>query len=184
MIDASGTWTRPNPLGAGGCRPRGERALRRPDRLRHPRRARRDRARYAGKRVLVVGSGHSAFNAILDLVALRESEPATQIVWAIRGGAPGRKYGGGGDDQLPARGALGAAVRGLVEDGSVALAAGFQTRAVAARGGSLVLADGEREIVADEVIAATGFRPGPRRCCASCGSTSTTASRPPARSRR
>ena len=75
------------------------------------------------------GSGHSAFNAILDLVALRDSEPATQIVWAIRGGAPGRKYGGGGDDQLPARGALGAAVRDLVADGAVALAADFQTRA-------------------------------------------------------
>ena len=80
-----------------------------------------DRDRYAGRRVLVVGSGHSAFNAILDLVALRDSEPATEIVWAIRGGAPGRKYGGGGDDQLPARGALGNAVRALVEDGSVAL---------------------------------------------------------------
>jgi hypothetical protein len=101
-----------------------------------------------------VGSGHSAFNAILDLVALRESEPATQTVRAIRGGAPGRKYGGGGADQLPARGALGAAVRALVDDGSVALAAGFQTRSVEARDGSLVLADGEREIVADEVIAA------------------------------
>ena len=74
---------------------------------------------------LVVGSGHSAFNAILDLVALRDSEPATQIVWAIRGGAPGRKYGGGGDDQLPARGALGAAVRGLVDDGAVALVGGL-----------------------------------------------------------
>ena len=80
--------------------------------------------------MLVVGSGHSAFNAILDLVALRESEPATEIVWAIRGGAPGRKYGGGGDDQLPARGALGAAVRNLVADGSVELVGGFQTRAV------------------------------------------------------
>ena len=40
VIDASGTWTRPNPLGAG-LPATGERALRRPDRLRHPRRARR-----------------------------------------------------------------------------------------------------------------------------------------------
>ena len=109
---------------------------------------------------MVVGSGHSAFNALLDLVALRESEPATQIIWAIRGGAPGRKFGGGGDDQLPARGALGAAVRALVDDGAVALAAGFQTRAVDdARRRAWCSRDGEREIVADEVIGATGFRP-------------------------
>ncbi len=158
VIDASGTWTRPNPLGAG-LPASGETALAEriaygiPDVLGARRR------RYAGKRVVVVGSGHSAFNVLLDLVALRESEPATQIVWAIRGGAPGRKYGGGGADQLPARGALGAAVRALVEDGSVALAAGFQTRSVQARDGSLVLGDGVREVVADEVIAATGFRP-------------------------
>ncbi len=159
VIDASGTWTRPNPLGAGGLAAAGERAH--ADRIVYgiPDVLDRDRARYAGKRVLVVGSGHSAFNAILDLVALRDSEPATQIVWAIRGQAPGRKYGGGGDDQLPARGALGSAVRELVADGSVALAAGFQTRAVATAGERLVLADGAREIAADEVIAATGFRP-------------------------
>ena len=118
MIDASGTWTRPNPLGAGGLPAAGERAL--ADRIAYgiPDVLDRERTRYAGKRVLVVGSGHSAFNAILDLVALRDSEPATEVVWAIRGGAPGRKYGGGGDDELPARGALGAAVRELVEDGS------------------------------------------------------------------
>lgn len=159
VVDASGTWTRPNPLGAGGLPAAGERAL--ADRIAYgiPDVLGDDRARYAGRRVLVVGSGHSAFNAILDLVALRDSAPATQIVWAIRGGAPGRKYGGGGDDQLPARGALGAAVRDLVADGSIALASGFQTRAVGERDGSIVLADGEREIVADEVIAATGFRP-------------------------
>jgi glycine/D-amino acid oxidase-like deaminating enzyme len=158
VIDASGTWTHPNPLGAG-LPASGEAAL--ADRIAYgiPDVLGAHRARYAGKRAVVVGSGHSAFNAILDLVALRESEPATQIVWAIRGGAPGRKYGGGGADQLPARGALGATVRGLVEDGSVALAAGFQTRAVQTRDGSLVLSDGEREIVADKVIAATGFRP-------------------------
>ncbi len=159
VIDASGTWTRPNPLGAGGLPAAGERAH--ADRIVYgiPDVLDRDRSRYAGKRVLVVGSGHSAFNAILDLVTLRDSEPATQIVWAIRGQAPGRKYGGGGDDQLPARGALGSAVRELVADGSIALAAGFQTRAVSIAGQRLVLADGTREIAADEVIAATGFRP-------------------------
>jgi thioredoxin reductase len=160
VIDASGTWTRPNPLGAGGMLAAGERAH--SDRIAYgiPDVLGADRERYAGRRVLVVGSGHSAFNAILDLVALRESELATQIVWAIRGAAPGRKYGGGGDDQLPARGALGNAVRALVEDGSIALAGGFHTGAISTTAaGRLALSDGDRELVADEVIAATGFRP-------------------------
>ena len=159
VIDASGTWTQPNPLGAGGVPAAGERAQR--DRIAYgiPDVLDADRSRYAGRRVVVVGSGHSAFNAILDLVALRDSEPATEIVWAIRSGAPGRRYGGGGDDQLPARGALGAAVRALVADGSVELVGGFQTRAVREQGGRLVLVDGDTAILADEVIAATGFRP-------------------------
>ena len=109
--------------------------------------------------MLVVGSGHSAFNAILDLVALRESEPATEVVWAIRGATPGRAYGGGDDDQLPARGALGASVRGLVADGSVELIGGFQTRRVSLADGRVILADEDALIAADEVIAATGFRP-------------------------
>jgi thioredoxin reductase len=159
VIDASGTWTRPNPLGAGGLPAAGERAQAGRIAYGIPDVLGADRARYAGRRVVVAGSGHSAFNAILDLVALRDSEPATQIVWAIRGSAPGRKYGGGGDDQLPARGALGTAVRGLVDDGSIALAPGFQTRAVETRGDAVVLRDGSREVAGDIVIAATGFRP-------------------------
>ena len=159
VVDASGTWTRPNPLGAGGVPAAGER--RHADRVAYgiPDVLGAERPRYAGRRVLVVGSGHSAFNAILDLVALRDSEPTTQIVWAIRGAAPGRRYGGGGADQLPARGALGDSVRALVEDGAIELVGGFQTRDVADEAGRLVLSDGERRIAADEVIAATGFRP-------------------------
>ena len=159
MIDASGTWTNPNPLGSGGLPAVGERAL--ADRIAYgiPDVLDVVRARYAGRRVLVVGSGHSAFNAILDLVALRDSEPSTEIVWAIRGASPGRKYGGGGADQLPARGALGKAVRRLVRDGTVDLVSDFHSRNVSERNGRLVVSDGSREIEADQVIAATGFRP-------------------------
>jgi hypothetical protein len=159
VIDASGTWTRPNPIGAGGVRAAGERehaaliAYGIPDVLGNA------RHRYAGRRVLVVGSGHSAFNAILDLVALRDSEPGTEIVWAIRGEGPDRTYGGGGDDQLPARGALGSTVRGLVADGSVDVVTGFHTRSIVAEYGRLAVDDGERRLVVDEIIASTGFRP-------------------------
>ncbi|HEV2812058.1 MAG TPA: FAD-dependent oxidoreductase, partial [Solirubrobacteraceae bacterium] len=138
VVDASGTWTTANPLGSGGLPADGERAN--ADRIAYgiPDVLGADRGRYAGRRVLVVGSGHSAFNAILDLVALRESEPDTEIVWAIRGGAPGRRYGGGGDDQLPARGALGEAVRAMVDDGAIELIGDFQTRAVWSLSGRIV----------------------------------------------
>jgi hypothetical protein len=159
VIDASGTWTRPNPVGAGGVLAAGER--RHADRIAYgiPDVLGSARERYAGRRVLVVGSGHSAFNAILDLVTLRDSEPATEIVWAIRGAAPDRNYGGGSDDQLPARGALGATVRGLVADGSVEVVAGFQTRAIDSEDGRLVVDDGLRRLKVDEIIASTGVRP-------------------------
>ncbi len=160
VIDASGTWTRPNPLGAGGLPALGEGEV--ADRVTYgiPDVLDADRERYARRRVLVVGSGHSAFNAILDLVALRASEPETEVVWAIRGATPGRKYGGGGDDQLPARGALGEAVRALVEAGTVELVSGFHVREVAERpDGRLAVIAHDRVIEADEVIAATGFRP-------------------------
>lgn len=39
---------------------------------------------YAGRRVAVIGGGHSAANALLDLARLAESEPAMQLVWAVR----------------------------------------------------------------------------------------------------
>ena len=159
VIDASGTWTRPNPLGAGGLPAAGERNA--ADRIAYgiPDVLGADRARYVGRTVVVVGAGHSAFNAIVDLVALRSSEPATRVIWAIRGAAPGRKYGGGGADQLPARGALGEAVRDLVAEGDIELVSGFSTREVTRDGERVVLVDGDVRIAADEVIAATGFRP-------------------------
>jgi thioredoxin reductase len=159
VIDASGTWTRPNPLGAGGLPAVGERAH--ADRIayRIPDVLSADRARYAGRRVLVVGSGHSALNAILDLVALREQAPETEIVWAIRSAGLGQTLGGGGADQLPARGALGQAVRRRLDDGAIELVTGFQTEGVGRDGKRLVVVDGQRRLAVDEVIAATGYRP-------------------------
>ena len=177
VIDASGTWTRPNPIGAGGVLAAGER--RHADRIAYgiPDVLGSARERYAGRRVLVVGSGHSAFNAILDLVALRDSEPATEIVWAIRGERPGPQLRRRRRRPAPGRGALGSTVRGLVADGSVEVVAGFHTRAIAAEDGRLVVDDG-----AAPRWSSTRSSPPPASvptsiCCASCGSSSTTASR-------
>jgi hypothetical protein len=160
VIDASGTWTRPNPLGASGVPAAGERAH--ADRIAYaiPDVLGVDRERYAGRRVMVAGTGHSAFNALVDLVALREQEPTTEIVWAVRRDAPDGKLGGGAADQLPERGALGETVGRLANHGgAIQLVTTFQTRAVASEEDRLVVSDGERELVVDQVIATTGFRP-------------------------
>ena len=70
VIDASGTLGSANPLGGDGLAAMGERAL--ADRVYYglPDVLGAQRARYAGRRTLVVGSGHSAFTVLLDLVAL------------------------------------------------------------------------------------------------------------------
>ncbi|MFE4638005.1 hypothetical protein ACFRJ1_32195 [Streptomyces sp. NPDC056773] len=112
VIDASGTWSTPSPLGADGLPALGEKAA--ADRISYRIPDLGDpavRARYAGKRTAVIGSGASAsaFTALAHLAALSEEEPATHTVWILRRGISGSTFGGGTADQLPARGALGLA---------------------------------------------------------------------------
>jgi hypothetical protein len=160
VVDASGTYGTPNPLGADGVPAIGEAAA--GDRIFYgiPDVLGADRARYAGKRVLVVGSGHSAMNAVLDLVELAGAAPRTAVTWTIRRPAPGQMFGGGAGDQLPARGGLGARAQALIAEGLVRLEAGFATSRVLAWPDGVVLSADERTIGPfDEVVAATGFRP-------------------------
>ena len=84
VIDASGTYETPNPLGAHGIPARGERALREHIFYGIPDILGAQREHYAGRRVLVVGSGHSAFNALLELAMLAQEHPSTRLLWAIR----------------------------------------------------------------------------------------------------
>ena len=161
VIDASGTYGTPNPLGATGLPAIGEARCRHrivygiPDALGVHRR------RYAGRRTLVIGSGHSAFNTLLDLAELAATSPATTLTWAVRRTEVGAMYGGGAADALPARGSLGARLRELVESGRVRLVTGFRTTEVrdAAAGVSVVDAAGTVLGPFDEIVAATGFRP-------------------------
>ncbi len=161
VIDASGTWARPNPLGSGGAPAVGEVALASHIHYGIPDVLGAQRDRYAGKRVLVVGSGHSAFNALLDLVRLASEAPGTDVTWAVRGSRVSRLFGGGEDDQLPARGELGQRVHGLVEAGALRVVTDFRTERLSRSPDGSVELRGEdgRALVADEIIAATGFRP-------------------------
>lgn len=160
VIDASGTYAKPNPLGANGVPAVGEAAL--AERIFYgiPDVLGTHRERYAGRRVLVVGSGHSAFNAIADLVTLAAEAPLTQIVWAVRRASIDHLFGGGENDQLSARGELGLRVRRLVELGAMQLFAGFRLQELDATDEG-IQAIGEHETLppVDEIIATTGFRP-------------------------
>lgn len=164
VIDASGTWTRPNPLGASGLPAIGERAAR--DRIAYgiPDVLDASRERYAGKRVLVVGGGHSAFNVLLDLIDLAAAEPETTIAWGIRKPLErmANLFGGGINDALPARGELGARVREQVARGRLELVTGLRiARIERGIGGLLVLGQDESQVLGpfDEIVGATGFRP-------------------------
>jgi thioredoxin reductase len=160
VIDASGTWATPNFLGASGIPAHGETEA--APLLEHalPDVLGADRDRFAGKRVLVVGAGHSAANTLLLLADLAGQEPGTHVTWAIRGDNPARTYGGLDDDALPARGAIGARLRDHVQAGRIELITGFFVDTVAPHpGGGVRVSNGVRGLVADRIVAATGFRP-------------------------
>jgi hypothetical protein len=160
VVDASGTWRTANPLGVNGLPAHGEpeaaglidHAL--PDVLGT------DRDAHAGRHTIVVGSGHSAANTLLNLARLAETAPGTRITWAVRGGSAQRAFGGEDADELPARGALGSGLRALVDTGRLTLVTGFGVHTVrrGAEGITLIAAD-ERTLTADRVVSATGFRP-------------------------
>lgn len=162
VIDASGTWTTPNPLGGDGLPAIGEKSA--TDRISYRVPDLRDpavRARYAGRRTAVVGTGASAFTALAALADLAEQEPGTHAVWILRRGIGASTFGGGEADQLPARGALGLAAKAAVEAGHASAVTGFRTTAIERDGDRLVLIadDGRRTEPIDEVIVLTGFRP-------------------------
>lgn len=162
VIDASGTYHSPNPLGASGVPAAGERAAAERIVYHIPKILGEERHRYAGKRVAVVGSGHSAFNALLELATLADQEPGTHIVWAVRRATLGSVFGGGQNDVLSARGELGQKVRTLTEAGLLHLVTGFRAAQVERdTDGRVILVgeDEERLSPVDEVIVTTGFRP-------------------------
>ncbi|WP_149182282.1 NAD(P)-binding domain-containing protein [Streptomyces sp. TRM49041] len=165
VLDASGTWTTPAPLGGSGLPALGEKSA--ADRISYRVPDLKDpavRARYAGRRTAVIGSGASAFTALAYLADLAKADDGTgtHAVWVLRRGISGATFGGGEADQLPARGALGLAAKKAVEDGYADAVTGFRTEGVErAPDGRLVLvgADGRRLDAVDEVVVLTGLRP-------------------------
>ncbi|MEU9577657.1 FAD-dependent oxidoreductase [Streptomyces chilikensis] len=165
VVDASGSWRVPGPAGGDGLPALGEKAAadrvtyRAPD-LADP----AVRARHAGRRTAVIGSGASAFTALAALAELAEADDGTgtHVSWVLRRGISGSTFGGGTADQLPARGALGLAAKAAEDQGHADAVTGFRTTAIERDGdGSVVLVaeDGRRLGPVDEVVVLTGLRP-------------------------
>lgn len=161
VVVATGTWSNPNPAGASGLPALGERAA--ADRIRYgmPDVLGAKRGRFAKRRVLVLGSGHSAIGTLIDLAVLATEAPGTEITWATRTSDLTRAYGGGDADQLPERGHLGQRLRVHVEQGTVRLVPSFAVDTIGRASDRTLLVRDEkgRQLEADQIIVATGLRP-------------------------
>jgi NADPH-dependent 2,4-dienoyl-CoA reductase/sulfur reductase-like enzyme len=163
VVDASGTWRGPNPLGGDGLPALGESAhadrisYRVPDLRSEP-----GRNRYAGRHVVVAGTGASAQNALVEFAHLAESAPGTRVTWLVRRATVGNAFGGGDDDQLEARGALGKSAERAAGSGTVTAVTSFRAASVEQQpDGRLTVTDfgGQTVTDVDEIVAVTGFRP-------------------------
>jgi hypothetical protein len=163
VIDATGTWFSPNPAGADGLPAVGEREVQ--DRLAYgmPDVLGRERARYAGRTVAVLGAGHSAVGTLIDLARLKDDVPGTEVIWLLRGDKPEKAFGGGSNDKLAARGALGLAFARLVASGRIRVETGFRVSHLSLDGEKLRIGAGSaccgRFVLSHQLVVATGFRP-------------------------
>ncbi|MEO8558691.1 MAG: NAD(P)-binding domain-containing protein [Rhodospirillales bacterium] len=160
IIDASGTWSTPSPAGANGLAATGETDA--ADRIAYgmPDVRGKDRARYAGKTVAVLGAGHSAIGTLLDLVQLKEQAPRTDVIWLLRGNNPEKAFGGGANDKLAARGQVGAAFAAMFATQRITTEMNFHVTHIARAGAGLRIGSAAgRNVSVDELVVATGFRP-------------------------
>lgn len=164
VIDASGTWSNPNPANSEGVWTEEELSLSKRIFYGIPEVLGKHKEKYSGKKVLVVGSGHSAINALLDLEKLKEQEPSTSIVWIIRKSNASDVYGGQESDSLRERGELGIRLQQVVEKGIIEVVTAFHIVNFNLTGGCITVTgtkNGEDIQIEgiSEIISNTGARP-------------------------
>jgi hypothetical protein len=160
IIDASGTYGLPVLIGGGGIPACGERAVG----------ARAIRALGAlherlqslgGRKILLVGHGHSAANAILQLACLAENTPGTRVVWATRS-LNRRPCVEVAADPLPERQRVVSVANRLAMNPPAWLEVERRApvEAIVVEGEKLcVRLGGGRAVLVDEIVALTGYRP-------------------------
>ncbi|KRF20602.1 flavoprotein [Nocardioides sp. Soil797] len=163
VVDASGTWTRPNPLGADGYPALGE--IENAARITYGIPDFRDpvvAARHAGKHVAVAGKGASAQGVLVGLAKLAGDDAGTRVSWLLRRPSVGDAFGGGDNDQLEQRGKLGQDAKAAATSGLVTNVTQFRTESVTAQADGrlrITSINGQELSDVDEVIVVTGFRP-------------------------
>ncbi|HYK73157.1 MAG TPA: NAD(P)-binding domain-containing protein, partial [Pseudoneobacillus sp.] len=164
VIDSSGTWKNPNPMLSNGLWTKAERNLN--DKIHYgiPNVLGEFETRYANKTVMVVGSGHSAINVMLELAKLKEKHNNTIIHWVLRKSHVSAVYGGQERDGLPARGELGVRIQKLVESEMINVLTPFYISEVKSVGDNVTIKgdlNGDEQSIneIDEIIVCSGFRP-------------------------
>ena len=117
---------------------------------------------FAGGHTVVLGAGHSAATAVIELARIARANPGTRVTWVLRRATASAATAGSAADELPERGALGIRAGQAVDEGIVTLVTGFRTERIRpddADRAVLVAEDGRELAPADTVVVLTGFRP-------------------------
>ncbi len=163
VIDASGTWKSPKPAGADGLPAIGEELLK--DQIAYgiPDVLGKERDRYQGRDVAVIGGGHSAINVLLELADLRHELTEVCLHWILTKSTVEDAYGGLDNDELPGRGRVGQRIKDLVDAGVVDVHTPYFVEKMARVNDKIVIEGWtkhpESEIKVDEIIVATGLKP-------------------------
>ncbi|REK75582.1 NAD(P)-binding domain-containing protein [Paenibacillus paeoniae] len=161
VIDATGTWSNPNPIHTEGVWLQDEQLLQDEIIYGVPN-FEKDSIVFKGKHVAVVGSGHSALNTLYELAQIKKTDAATSITWILRKDVA-LTYGLQEKDSIEARGSLGVNIRKLAEAGVIQIKTPFYIHETFERDEKVVirgeLLGREEELVVDKIIANTGNRP-------------------------
>jgi len=163
VIDASGTWENPNPIGSDGLPAIGEDQNKENIFYGIPDVLGKHRNRYIFKNVAVIGGGHSAINTLLELADLKKEYSGMQLTWILRKANIEDAYGGLDNDELPGRGRVGQQVKELVDSGKLRVLTPFFVEDISKNWNKIIItgesSEGILNVEVDEIISATGLRP-------------------------
>jgi thioredoxin reductase len=160
VIDASGTYNTPNWLGTHGIPALGENMASDAITYGVPNVLGAASEKFANKTVLVVGGGHSAFNALKDLILLSDEYTDTRVLWGVRNASVTNVVRSPVNDELKERRRLELHIQALLESGRIEVFPELEIDTVEQKKGQLAVQSGSRTLPAiDQIIAATGFRP-------------------------